>query len=401
MKIVNLQLIKDTNLKALYNYIHANDGISRAKLAKLTQLSKTTVSTLIDELINRNFIYDSGSTVTDSVGRKPNSLHIKENSYYVINVVWIKKNVDIYLTDIAGKHVYEEHLQLEETDTYISLSKQCIYNSILSKVSKERILGICVVVSAMIDIKHDMFYSTTLNMSAAQQAVLIKDIKAAFQNFVVILLNDTACYAYAEKIFAKVSETDFAFINFGQGIGATLFIDNEMVGHAGGASTQFGHYSTNHEGKQCVCGNRGCLEATMGEPALKELVKQTGSSIFLSKLEKVTFCDLGRASIQGDIVAQTVIKYMAKELSYAISNLISTVDPKLIILGGESKRLGELFLSEIRENLKTIGFRRMVDHVAVSYSKLDQDAYLIGAMKYFMDKHYKFTEDLSDKLFIG
>jgi len=92
---------------------------------------------------------------------------------------------------------------------------------------------------------------------------------------------------------------------------------------------------------------------------------------------------------------------MAKELSYAISNLISTVDPKLIILGGESKQLGNSFLNEIKQNLKSIGFRRMVDDVDVCYSKLNQDSYLIGATKYFFDQHYKFTEDISNSLFIG
>lgn len=401
MKIVNQQLIKDENLKSLYNYIYSSDGISRAHLAKLTHLSKTTVSTLIDELINRKFIYDSGTSVTDSVGRKPNSLHIKPNSYYVINIVWIDNTIDAYLVDITGKNVYEEHLQLEGQDTYISLSQKCIYESILTKVTKDRILGICVVVSAMIDTRRNVFYSTTLNISEAGQANLINDLKLAFKNFSVTLLNDTACYAYAEKIYAKVTETDFAFINFAHGIGATLFIDNEMVGHAGGASTQFGHYSVNHEGKLCVCGNRGCLEATMGEPALKERVNETGQSIFLSKLEKITFADLGQAAKQGDMVAQAVIKSMAKELSYAISNLISTVDPKLIILGGESKRLGDLFLNEIKQNLKAIGFRRMVDNVNVCYSKLNQDSYLMGATKYFFDQHYKFTEDISNSLFIG
>lgn len=156
---------------------------------------------------------------------------------------------------------------------------------------------------------------------------------------------------------------DFAFINFGHCIGATLFIDGEMVGNAGGASTQFGHSSVNPEGKLCVCGNRGCLEAVMGEPALKERVEEAGHSMFLSRLDTVTFANLGQASQQGDMVAQAVIRSIAKELSYAISNMITMVNPKLIILGGNSKKLNDLFLNEIRKDLKEVGFRRMVDNV--------------------------------------
>ena len=53
MKPVNQQQIKDINMKRLYASIYSTPGISRAELAKRTKLSKTTVSTLVDELIER------------------------------------------------------------------------------------------------------------------------------------------------------------------------------------------------------------------------------------------------------------------------------------------------------------------------------------------------------------
>ena len=72
MKLVNQQVIKNTNMKRLYTSIYSSPGISRAHLAKQTKLSKTTVSTLVDELIEREFIVDSGIGESDSIGRKPN-----------------------------------------------------------------------------------------------------------------------------------------------------------------------------------------------------------------------------------------------------------------------------------------------------------------------------------------
>ena len=61
MKLVNQQLIKNTNLKQLYNSIYQNPGTSRAQLSKDSHLSKTAVSSLVDELIARKFVYDSGT----------------------------------------------------------------------------------------------------------------------------------------------------------------------------------------------------------------------------------------------------------------------------------------------------------------------------------------------------
>ena len=73
LKFINQQLIKDTNMKHLYTSIYHNPGISRAHLSKQTALSKTTVSTLIDELIERNFILDGGAGESGTTGRKPES----------------------------------------------------------------------------------------------------------------------------------------------------------------------------------------------------------------------------------------------------------------------------------------------------------------------------------------
>ncbi len=401
MAQINQQSIKNSNLKSIYNHIYESDGISRTQLSKSIGLSKTTISTLVNELIEREFIYDSGTSVTEDVGRNPNYLHIQFNSYYVINVLWINNSVEVDLVDIAGKTVYSKNLRLKKNDTYISLSKKHIYESLLNKVSKDKILGITIVVSAMVDPKRNIFYSTTLNMSGGEQKNLIPKIKETFNDFPVALLNDTACYAYAEKVYANVKESDFVFINFSYGIGATLFINNQMVGNANGATTQFGHYSVDPNGKTCVCGNRGCIEATMGEHVLKERVKETGNSNLLNNLEQVTFADLGEAAKQGDKIAQDVIKSMAKEFSYALSNLISIVHPKLIVLGGKSKGLESLFLNEIRNNLKHTGFKKLVEEVNISYSKLNQKKYILGSMKYFFDMYFKFTDDLAGSMFIG
>ncbi|QHQ60516.1 ROK family protein [Anaerocolumna sedimenticola] len=401
MKLVNQHLIKDSNMKLLYNAIYNNSGISRAQLAKLSNLSKTTVSTLIDELINRGFVYDSGVTDSNNVGRKPNSLHVKPSSYYVVVFSWIENFVNLYLMDITGATTFELHLKLEGDDTYVSLSRKCMDENILTQVNREQILGVCVVVSAMIDAVNEEIYSTTLSLPKSEGMNLIASLKSTFREFPVAILEDTACSAYAEKVYARVTEPDFAFINFSRGIGATLFIRNKMVGKANGASTQFGHYTADPDGVLCACGNRGCLEAMMGESALAKMVKSEGGSPALDRLPAITFATLGNAALYGDAVSKKVIKEIAHVLSYGLANLISIVNPHLIILGGKSILLGDLFLEEINKNLKSTGFRRMVDNVEVQYSKLDSNAFLNGAMKYFFDVHYAFTKDLSNSFFIG
>lgn len=401
MPLVNQQLIKNTNMKRLYSSIYVHPGVSRANLAKETHLSKTTVSTLVDELIAREFVLDSGTSEAWAIGRKPNCLYVRMNSYYVLVLNWVENMVHAYLIDVAGNTLYEESREVAPGETYVTCSIPWIYDSVLQHCDPGRVLGICVVVSAMIDAAHNEVYSTTLSLPAMGNDSLIDALKTAFPEYPVAFLEDTACYAYAEKVYGEITEKNFAFLNFGRGIGATLFIEGKMMGRASGSFTQFGHYSVDPNGPPCICGNHGCLEALISEHTLKNRISEFGVIPSLAGRDNVTFADLGRAATFRDPSALALVRQMAWELAQALGNLICVVNPSLIILGGKIPALGDLFLNEVRVNLKKVGFRKMVDLVTVRYSSLPFDSFLNGAMKYFFDIHYCFTEENEAKFFVG
>lgn len=402
MKLINQQIIKNNNLKTLYHYIHQEPGISRAQLAKMSGLSKTTVSSLVDELIDRNFIQDTGILdETPTVGRKPNGLQLFQGQHYVAVIGWTKKEVHAKLVDICGTIVKEATQPLQEPDTYVVHSIRLLKKLLTSDFSKEQLLGICIVVPAMIDREKKEIFATTLYLSPGGSKNLLTELREAFSDYPVAILNDTACAAYAEKIYTKILQPDFAYINFQHGIGAALFIQNQLLGQATASYTQFGHYSINPNGKQCSCGNKGCLELMIGENALKERLSEEGYTSAFCRNEKVTYFDLSSAALYGNIPAQKVIHNIATDFSLALRNLVCLVHPKLIIIGGKGKDLGPLFLEEVMDNLKKTGFHQMLDSIQIRYSFLDSTAYFIGGMKYFFDIHYDFTQELDRSFYLG
>ncbi|XCP85518.1 hypothetical protein ABXS75_01565 [Roseburia hominis] len=140
----------------------------------------------------------------------------------------------------------------------------------------------------------------------------------------------------------------------------------------------------------------------IGENSLRKRVLKLDQHSGLAQNQVVTYSDLGSASLYGDICAQTVIHDIAGDFSNALRNLICLVRPKIVIIGGKSKNLGPLFLEEVKKNLNTTGFRQIIDSMdPIRYSMLDSAAYYIGAMKYFFDIHYDFTQNLFDSFFIG
>ena len=103
----------------------------------------------------------------------------------------------------------------------------------------------------MIDAAREEIYSTTLSLPALGEEKIFP-LLPALSRISVAFLEDTACFAYAEKVYTSLKENNFAFINFNRGIGATLFIEGNMLGKASGSFTQFGHYSVDPEGPLCV-----------------------------------------------------------------------------------------------------------------------------------------------------
>lgn len=401
MPLVNQQLIKEQNLKQIYLSVYTNRGISRSALAKQFNLSKTTVSSLTDELIEKKFLVDSGTGDSGSVGRKPNCLNVRTGSYYVIVANWVEDTVRFCVIDIAGTSVYDETCMLENGADYVSVMQECFCHSVLRRFGESSILGICVTVSAMIDTVHEEIYSTTLSLPAGENVNLIRRLQGAFPGYQIALLEDTACYAYAEKVYTAISEKNFAFINFGRGIGATLFVEGQMLGKANGAFTQFGHYSINPKGPLCVCGNHGCLESYLSEGSMKRRLTEEKAVPSLSSGRTVTFSNLGKAALYGDVDAQGFLAEMADELAMALSNLICIANPSLIVLGGKCPDLGAFFLEELRKALPGHGFRRMVDYTTIRYSRLEPDSFFNGAMKYFFDSYYFFTEAREGALYLG
>lgn len=384
MPSVDQQLIKNNNQKNLFEHIRKNPGISRATLAKCCHLSKPAVSDLTAELIQNHFIYDTGVQDSPSAGRRPNGLELKPCSHYVVVFYFGHAFLQMNVVDLCGYSAYKIQQKREPSLSYAKQAKSSLDELLASRFHPDQIIGICFIVPAMIDLDREEIYSTTLPLSDAEAAQIIPELKNLFADFHAAVLNDTACLAYAEKVYGPVEEEDFAFINFDRGIGATLFIHNQMLGKASAFYTQFGHISVDMHGPLCPCGNRGCLERMIGEAYLDK-----------------SYAQLRYLATSNDAQAVAGIDQIADYLSFALCNLVSLIHPKCIILGGNAYQLGTFFLKALEKKFSERGFRRMMNSLTLRYSKQGAESGDIGAMKYFVDQYFNFSVDCAGLFHIG
>ena len=398
MELVNQQTIRAGNLKQIYHLIDQNLSISRAKLAKITKLSKTTVSSLVDELIAGGYVVDCGTGDTPGQGRKPNILHVngKENLVGVIS--WRRARLDIALVRADSQVVLREQVPLTEGEDGVEKILRAFFEMVLPAVGRARLMGVCIVVPGIVDSEQKRILSTVIGVSMQDPAV--ERLAEGLRDYPLCILNDTACFAYAESTFTRIQEPFFAYINVSKGVGACLFAEGKMLRGAGAMATQFGHFSIDRSGPECPCGNRGCLERIVGENALAERAAACGLDTELWGGRRLLYSDVGRLAQGGNPFARQVIRELARDLAYGISNLISVFNPALIIIGGTGVNLGPAFLSDIRAALAHMGFQEFVSRVELRYSQLGLDSELTGAAQYFIDHHYDFMGRQRGQLFL-
>lgn len=396
---INQQYIKNANMKQLYSLLKNNTGISRASLAKESGLSKTTVSSLIDELIQKGFAADNGAAASSMVGRKPNHLSLTGEKHCVAAIYWEPQSMTGALVSLDGKVAKKQTLSVLDSSLYTGYLYQLFQALTEGEETSCEIIGLCIIMPAMIDKKNKKILSTILSLE--NETSVIENIRKVFKELPIAFFNDTACLAYAEKLHTRKEENTFTFVNLDQGIGAALFVDGKILGGASGTKTQFGHYSIDTNGMPCACGNRGCLEVTVGERTLGRLAEEAGGSDALKAHTPLSYLDIGQAARKDDPAALSIIRYIADNLALGLSNLISLFRPERIIIGGSGRNLGGQFLEELTRTIKSHGFLRMVEEVQITYSALGEDACFAGAMEYYFDNCFCFTEDRKERIFLG
>lgn len=167
-------------------------------------------------------------------------------------------------------------------------------------------------------------------------------------NIPVILTNDANAAAIGEMVYgAAKGMNNFVIVTLGTGLGSGFVANGEMLyGHDGFAG-ELGHTIVFHDGRQCGCGRKGCLEqyasATGIVKTVLEMLETTVEDSILKnyKPEEITSKLIYEAAQQGDIVAMEAFDFTGRVLGFALANTVAITSPEAIILFGGLALAGE------------------------------------------------------------
>jgi predicted NBD/HSP70 family sugar kinase len=395
--IQNQLLIKERNLRRLFDLIYAHKEISRATLATMTKLSPTTVSSLIDELLSCEVVLTSGVETSGKIGRKAILLQVNPNRMQIPTIAWEKDGFRYVLYDLLCNELETIFLPLSKTSDYAEELHQLIVRK-SKKVVQERVGALCISIPAVLDVNSHRIISTVLDVQGHEDFLV--QVKKQFQARPVIIGNESAFYAYAEKEFSLSTRAEnVIYINVNVGVGAGIIYRGKIYRGSFGMAGEFGHMSVDMHGPLCTCGNRGCIERLISTPRIiervVEAVRQGGASLVTEccegDLAGVTLPMIAQAFKEGDSLVDKVIQEVAHVLSFGITNVIRIFDPEILVIGGGIEILGPRFLEMVKDGVNQNGSILLASTVEIIYTKLPPSCKNRGAAKYYIDNIMRFT----------
>ncbi|MFM8320067.1 MAG: ROK family protein [Chloroflexota bacterium] len=204
----------------------------------------------------------------------------------------------------------------------------------------------------------------------------------------VHLLNDARAMTFGEWMYGAGRGVDtVACYTLGTGVGGGLVIGGKLHLGISGSAGELGHASIDMNGPQCGCGNRGCVEVYASGPAIAAAGVKAVVQGLTTRIGEMAGYDLNkitpelvfRAARDGDLLARRIYEFAGECLGVAISNIIVSVTPRKIVIGGGVAQAGDLLLEPIRRTIRERVVMAPIGEIQVIPAELGTYAGMIGA----------------------
>jgi glucokinase len=211
----------------------------------------------------------------------------------------------------------------------------------------------------------------------------------------VTLGNDVQTGLYGEHQFGAAKGYDNVIgIFMGTGIGGAMILNGHPYRGTSGSAGEIGHIKLDTKGPACGCGGRGCFESYAGRLAIAaeaavlvarqqapHLAREAGTD-----LRAIKSGALARAIRAGDDEIKDLIRAKARRVGFVMANLVTVINPDLVVLGGGVvEAMPSLISHEAEKVMRRHALGAAAKHVKVAVAKLGDHSIVMGAAKRVYD----------------
>jgi predicted NBD/HSP70 family sugar kinase len=371
--------------------LRTRGSMTRSALARATGLSRTTISTLLGELIEQGIVTEAseGGGERRGAGRPATLVQLDHSAGVAVSIDVGARHLAVAIGDLAHRVLAERWVPLpatHEADDGLERAAELVRETLAEAgVEKDAVIGAAMGLPAPISQPAGLVASS--NILPGWAGVHVADEMSERLGVPVFVENDSNLGALAESAWGAGAGFDqLAYIKAATGIGAGLVQDGKLFRGTTGTAGEIGHTTVAEDGPICRCGNRGCLELYAGGVALLDALHQSHPDV--ETLEQVV-----ELAHQGHPACARVLADAGSHIGVAIANLINLFNPRCIVVGGELAGAGEIVLGPMRVAAERSAVQAAVAAVEIVPGVLGQRAEVLGGLALVLFEPWRFGAD--------
>jgi len=363
-----------TSAGALLRLIREEVAVTRADLARVTGLARSTVAQRVDALLAQGLVYEAGGSASTG-GRPPTVLAFNRDAGVVLVADLGATHARVALSDLAGTPLAERASDLdigrgpEHALTWVTER----FAELLDETGRSRddVRGIGIGVPGPVEF--DSGRPVNPPIMPGWDDFPIPDWFASHYSAPVLVDNDVNIMARGEHRMQWPDTEHLLLIKVGTGIGCGIVADGHIHRGARGAAGDIGHIrATSSEDVICRCGNIGCLEAVAGGQALAERLAAAGEDATHSR-------DVVRLVQAGHPGAIRMVRDAGRTLGEVLAGTVNFFNPAVIVIGGDIAEAHAQLLAGVREGIFSRSLPLATRDLRIVPCRLGDRAGVIGA----------------------
>lgn len=383
MKKATRQQTKTHNTRLILKTIYNEGQTSRADVARLTSLTRTTVSDIVSELMQEGLVAEVGLG-QPAGGKPPILLSVMEDARYLIGLDLAGSEFQGALINLRGKIKHRLSLPINDRDGDAALA--LVYKLIdeLVACADQPILGIGIGTPGLMDARRGVVRHA-VNLDWHDLA--LGDLLEERYKWPVYIANDSQVAALAESTFGDSrGASNLIVIKAGRGTGAGIVLDRQLYYGDGFGAGEIGHVVVVENGELCRCGRRGCLETVASSRAVvrrAQAIAQNDARSALHRFaaapEEINIDVVLQAFEAGDETLRPIVAEVGRYLGMAVAHLVGALNVQRIVLAGSLARFGQALLDPIRQEVKQRSLAALAEETTIELTSLGPDIVIQGA----------------------
>lgn len=368
-RVLNRQLVTKT--------IYDAGEISRAEVARVTRLTRPTVSDLVAELMSQRLVVEVGYAPSTG-GKRPMLLRIDADAQNTISIDLSRKDFCGAVLDLRGEVQHREYRRWRNDRPSLDLIFELV-DSLVAAADRP-LLGIGVGTPGLIDAAHGVVVAA---VNQEWTNVPLRQLLEERYGVPAYVANDCQAAALGEFTFGNVNGVqDLVVISVGWGIGAGIVVNGQLLHGTPFGAGEIGHIVVAENGERCSCGGFGCLETVSSSQAIVRqvhaLLARRGDPRAISP-EQVSFDRVCELFHEGDAEVREVVRAAGRGLGTVAAYLVGVLGIYHLRFAGQVTAIGPFLLEAVREEMVRLLLPALADEAQLEFATLGSDIVLKGA----------------------